>query len=94
MGLLERQDSANYEPRPPAMTERQDSAQNLQVSYQMAQRPQVALMHGPASQGLHHCRPAEDVSDCACCLDVHGKTCSDVFHSAVKAVVLAGTGNG
>ena len=31
MGLLERQDSANYEPRPPAMTERQDSAQNLQV---------------------------------------------------------------
>lgn len=32
MGLLERQDSANYEPRPPAMTERQDSAQNLQVA--------------------------------------------------------------
>ena len=31
MGLLERQDSANYQPRPPAMTERQDSAQNLQV---------------------------------------------------------------
>ncbi|CAK0785123.1 hypothetical protein CVIRNUC_008329 [Coccomyxa viridis] len=31
MGLLERQDSANYEPRPPAMTERQDSAQNLQA---------------------------------------------------------------
>lgn len=33
MGLLERQDSANYQPRPPAMTERQDSAQNLQVRY-------------------------------------------------------------
>lgn len=31
MGLVERQDSANYQPRPPAMTERQDSAQNLQV---------------------------------------------------------------
>lgn len=33
MGLLERQDSANYQPRPPAMTERQDSAQNLQVGF-------------------------------------------------------------
>ncbi len=31
MGLVERMDSANYQPRPPAMTERQDSAQNLQV---------------------------------------------------------------
>ncbi len=30
-GLVERQDSANYQPRPPAMTERQDSAQNLQA---------------------------------------------------------------
>ncbi|BDA51184.1 hypothetical protein COCOBI_18-0600 [Coccomyxa sp. Obi] len=31
MGLVERMDSANYQPRPPAMTERQDSAQNLQA---------------------------------------------------------------
>ncbi|KAK9840763.1 hypothetical protein WJX81_003132 [Elliptochloris bilobata] len=31
LGLVERQDSANYQPRPPAMTERQDSAQNLQA---------------------------------------------------------------
>lgn len=31
LGLVERQDSANYQPRPPALTERQDSAQNLQV---------------------------------------------------------------
>ena len=31
LGLVERQDSANYQPRPPAMTERQDSARNLQV---------------------------------------------------------------
>jgi len=30
-GRVERQDSANYQPRPPAMTERQDSAQNLQA---------------------------------------------------------------
>lgn len=29
--LLERQDSANYQPRPPALAERQDSAQVLQV---------------------------------------------------------------
>lgn len=32
-GLVERQDSANYQPRPPALTERQDSAQNLQVCF-------------------------------------------------------------
>ena len=31
LGLAERQDSANYQPRPPALAERQDSAQNLQV---------------------------------------------------------------
>lgn len=30
-GLADRQDSANYQPRPPALAERQDSAQNLQV---------------------------------------------------------------
>ncbi len=30
-GMVERQDSANYQPRPPALAERQDSAQNLQV---------------------------------------------------------------
>ena len=29
--MVERQDSANYQPRPPALAERQDSAQNLQV---------------------------------------------------------------
>jgi len=32
VGVVERQDSANYQPRPPALAERQDSAQNLQVS--------------------------------------------------------------
>lgn len=30
-GLADRQDSANYQPRPPALAERQDSAQNLQA---------------------------------------------------------------
>ena len=41
MGLLERQDSANYEPRPPAMTERQDSAQNLQVTSKALAPPEM-----------------------------------------------------
>ena len=31
--LVERQDSANYQPRPPALAERQDSAQVLQVCH-------------------------------------------------------------
>ena len=30
-GRLERQDSANYQLRPPALSQRQDSAHNLQV---------------------------------------------------------------
>ena len=44
MGLLERQDSANYEPRPPAMTERQDSAQNLQVPSKALARPELTCV--------------------------------------------------
>lgn len=32
-GLVQRQDSANYQPRPPALAERQDSAQNLQACF-------------------------------------------------------------
>ena len=32
LNLVERQDSANYQPRPPALAERQDSAQILQAT--------------------------------------------------------------
>jgi hypothetical protein len=54
MGLIERQDSANYQPRPPAMTERQDSAQNLQVSRMLCARSHacLAIMSGGYSMRL------------------------------------------
>lgn len=50
LGLVERQDSANYQPRPPALAERQDSAQVLQVA--LPTPSSFSVQAGPARMQL------------------------------------------
>lgn len=73
LGLVERQDSANYQPRPPAMTERQDSARNLQASSlwepQKGSLDQISVLFSLA------CSPALDLA-AAVCLWMHAVSLS------------------
>jgi hypothetical protein len=87
LGLVERQDSANYQPRPPAMTERQDSARNLQVERGGTFLP---CAHRRGQKWLFLCAPlnahaAFFFPGRACCpssLNAHAASMPDRAHAA------------